>query len=167
MNLKNLISGLLLFTNIAACAEFPSKSEKNELAISLVATLAVLEGDDRLYYRLDNSNQNELNDEILSSTLYKLNLIKGYAKYADINLTDNEKIRFKYINSLCLASYFALNYKPIHKNELLDPLLLDLKPLQQEWISILQKENSKLMPYNCLNKSKPNLENPIKLLKSK
>lgn len=167
MNLKNLISGLLIFTNVAACAEFPSKSEKNELAISLIATLAVLEGDDRLYYRLDNSNQNELNDEILSSTLYKLNLIKGYAKYADINLTDNEKIKFKYINSLCLASYFALNYKPIHKNELLDPLLHDLKPLHQEWISILQKEDNTLMPYNCLNKSKPNLENPIKLLKSK
>jgi hypothetical protein len=163
MILKNLflISIVLIFINMAACAEFPSKSEKNELAISLIATLAVLEGDDRLYYKLDNSNQNELNDEILSSTLYKLNLIKGYAKYADINLTDNEKIKFKYINSLCLASYFALNYKPIHKNELLDPLLHDLEPLHQEWISILQKENSKLIPYNCLNKDK--LQKGLKL----
>ena len=167
MNLKNLISGLLIFTNVAACAEFPSKSEKNELAISLKATLVILKGEERIYYRLDPKNQNELNDDILSSTLYKLGLIRDYAKYANIDLTDKTKIRLREINNLCLASYFALNYKPIHKNELLDPLLHDLKPLHQEWISILQKEDNTLMPYNCLNKSKPNLENPIKLLKSK
>ena len=137
---------------MAACAEFPSKSEKNELAISLKATLVILKGEERIYYRLDPKNQNELNDDILRSTLYKLGLIRDYAKYADVDLTDTTKIRLREINDLCLASYFALNYKPIHKNELLDPLLHDLESLYQKWISILQKENSKLMPYNCLNK---------------
>lgn len=152
MNSKKIMGILLLFLNMAACAEFPSKSEKNELAISLKATLVILKGEERIYYRLDPKNQNELNDDILRSTLYKLGLIRDYAKYADVDLTDTTKIRLREINDLCLASYFALNYKPIHKNELLDPLLHDLESLYQKWISILQKENSKLMPYNCLNK---------------